>query len=515
MKPNDRKTAEGILFTDEYQLTMAQLYYRLGLHERMAQFDHFFRSYPDYGAHQAGYCINAGIAWLLDWMQGARFRDTDVAYLRDQRGQEGARIFHDDFLQWLQQVDPWESVSMWSIAEGRVVHPNVPLTVVRGPLAMAQILETPLLNQLNYQILVATKAARIRDSGRGKLLLEFGLRRAQGRGANAGARAALIGGADFTSNVGISHVLGYPPKGTHAHSMVQVFMALGEGELAAFRAYADVYPDNCLLLVDTIDTLQSGIPNAIKVFEELRRKGHQPIGIRLDSGDLAYLAVQAAKMLDDAGFPETSIVLSNQLDELVILQVIAQIQEEAPRYGVDADDLIGRLVYGVGTRLITSEGDGALDGVYKLVAVQEGDEWTPAIKISENPGKIPNPGNKRVWRIYDQRGQATADLMTLQDEDPREMASIVLRHPNVREKQRILSREDVSEIEPLLEGILDGGEMAHEPPPIEEMRERRKADLSRLDPGVKRIMNPHIYHVSLSEKLWNLKKELVEAARAR
>jgi len=297
--------------------------------------------------------------------------------------------------------------------------------------------------------------------------------------------------------------------------MVQVFMALGEGELAAFRAYADVYPDNCLLLVDTIDTLQSGIPNAIKVFEELRRKGHQPIGIRLDSGDLAYLAVQAAKMLDDAGFPETSIVLSNQLDELVILQVIAQIQEEAPRYGVDADDLIGRLVYGVGTRLITSEGDGALDGVYKLVAVQEGDEWTPAIKISENPEKIPNPGNKRVWRIYDQRGQATADLMTLQDEDPREMASIVLRHPNVREKQRILSREDVSEIEPLLEGILDGGEIAHEPPPIEEMRERRKADLSRLDPGVKRIMNPHIYHVSLSEKLWNLKKELVEAARAR
>jgi nicotinate phosphoribosyltransferase len=515
VKPNDRKTAEGILFTDEYQLTMAQLYYRLGLHERMAQFDHFFRSYPDYGAHQAGYCINAGIAWLLDWMQGARFRDTDVAYLRDQRGQEGARIFHDDFLQWLQQVDPWESVSMWSIAEGRVVHPNVPLTVVQGPLAMAQILETPLLNQLNYQILVATKAARIRDSGRGKLLLEFGLRRAQGRGANAGARAALIGGADFTSNVGISHVLGYPPKGTHAHSMVQVFMALGEGELAAFRAYADVYPDNCLLLVDTIDTLQSGIPNAIKVFEELRRRGHQPIGIRLDSGDLAYLAVQAAKMLDDAGFPETSIVLSNQLDELVILQVIAQIQEEAPRYGVDADSLIDRLVYGVGTRLITSEGDAALDGVYKLVAVQEGNEWTPAIKISENPAKIPNPGNKRVWRIYDQRGQATADLMTLQDEDPREMASIVLRHPNVREKQRILSREDVSEIEPLLEGILDGGEIAHEPPPIEEMRERRKADLSRLDPGVKRIMNPHIYHVSLSEKLWNLKKELVEAARAR
>jgi nicotinate phosphoribosyltransferase len=514
VKPSERETAEGILFTDEYQLTMAQLYFRVGLHERMAQFDHFFRSYPDYGAHQAGYCINAGLEWLINWMQEARFRDTDIAYLRAQTGQEGARIFGDDFLRWLKQSEPWKGISMWAIAEGRVVHPNVPLTVVQGPLAMAQILETPLLNHLNYQILIATKAARIRDSGRGKLLLEFGLRRAQGRGANAGARAALIGGADFTSNVGISHVLGYPPKGTHAHSMVQAFMALGEGELAAFRAYADVYPDNCLLLVDTIDTLESGIPNAIRVFEELRQKGHRPVGIRLDSGDLAYLAVQAAKMLNDAGFAEASIVLSNQLDEMVILQIIAQIQEEAPRYGIDADNVIDRLVYGVGTRLITSEGDAALDGVYKLVAVQEGHEWRPAIKVSEDPQKVPNPGNKRVWRIYDQRGQATADLMTLQDEDPQEMRSITLRHPNVRAKQRTLSRADVSEVEPLLSPVLDDGELVQEPASIEELRERREADLGRLDPGVKRIMNPHIYHVSLSARLWDLKQKLVEAAKA-
>jgi nicotinate phosphoribosyltransferase len=514
VKPSERETAEGILFTDEYQLTMAQLYFRVGLHERMAQFDHFFRSYPDYGAHQAGYCINAGLEWLINWMQEARFRDMDIAYLQAQTGQEGKRIFGDDFLRWLKQDEPWEGISMWAIAEGRVVHPNVPLTVVQGPLAMAQILETPLLNHLNYQILIATKAARIRDSGRGKLVLEFGLRRAQGRGANAGARAALIGGADFTSNVGISQVLGYPPKGTHAHSMVQVFMALGEGELAAFRAYADVYPDNCLLLVDTIDTLESGVPNAIRVFEELRRKGHRPVGIRLDSGDLAYLAVQAAKMLNDAGFAGASIVLSNQLDEMVILQIIAQIQEEAPRYGVDADDVIDRLVYGVGTRLITSEGDAALDGVYKLVAVREGREWRPAIKVSEDPEKVPNPGNKRVWRIYDQRGQATADLMTLEDEDPREMPSIVLRHPNVRAKQRTLLRADVSEIEPLLSPVLDVGKLVHEPAPIEDLRERREADLGRLDPGVKRILNPHIYHVSLSARLWGLKQELVEAAKA-
>ena len=205
-----------------------------------------------------------------------------------------------------------------------------------GPMVPAQLLETSLLNHLNYQTLIATKAARMHRSGRGRLLMDFGLRRGQDKGANAAVRAALIGGADFTSNVGMSRVLGYPPKGTHAHSMVQVFMALGMGEVDAFRAYADVYPDDCLLLVDTINTLESGVPNAIIVFEELRRKGHKPVGIRLDSGDLAYLAIQAAKMLDAAGFPDTTIVLSNNLDELVIWQVLTQIRDEAPRWGVDA-----------------------------------------------------------------------------------------------------------------------------------------------------------------------------------
>ena len=303
MQASERETMEGILFTDEYQLTMAQVYYRAGLHERQAQFEHFFRDYPDYGAHQAGYCISAGLEWLLDWMQNARFRDTDIEYLRSQRGRSGQRIFDDDFLGWLRDNGNFDRISLRAIPEGRVVHPNVPLTTVQGPLAMAQILETSLLNHINYQTLIATKAARIHESGRGRMLLEFGLRRGQGKGANAGARAALIGGADYTSNVGVSHVTGYAPKGTHAHSMVQVFMSLGMGELAAFRAYADVYPDECLLLVDTIDTLQSGVPNAITVFEELRRKGHEPMGVRLDSGDLAYLSIQVAKMLDAAGFP--------------------------------------------------------------------------------------------------------------------------------------------------------------------------------------------------------------------
>jgi nicotinate phosphoribosyltransferase len=513
MKPSDRLTAEGILFTDQYQLTMAQLYYRTGLHEKQAQFDHFFRSCPNYGTHKAGYCINAGLEWLLDWMREARFRAQDVAYLRSQTGRTGERLFGDDFLTWLETNGNFDGITMRAIPEGRVVHPNVPLTVVQGPLAMAQILETSLLNHLNYQTLIATKAARIHESGRGRLMLEFGLRRAQDKGANAGVRAALIGGADFSSNVGISHVLGYPPKGTHAHSMVQVFMALGEGELAAFRAYADVYPDDCLLLVDTINTLENGVPNAIRVFEELRRKGYEPVGIRLDSGDLAYLSIQAAKMLDEAGFADAAIVLSNQLDELVIWQILTQIQQEAPRYGVDVEHLINRLVYGVGTRLITSKGAPALDGVYKLVAVRDGDRWVPAMKVSETPAKTLNPGHKHIWRLYDERNKATADLLSLDDEAPRRMKHVVLHHPTEHTKYRILDQNEVSEIEPLLVNVIEEGQLIYDLPSIEEIRTCRRTDMERLDPGVKRLVNPHTYHVSLTKRLWDLKQELIRSAK--
>ncbi|MBI4228958.1 MAG: nicotinate phosphoribosyltransferase [Deltaproteobacteria bacterium] len=511
MKESDKKTAEGMLFSDQYQLTMAQLYFRMGIHEKRVQFDHFFRNYPDYGSHKAGYCINAGLEWLIDWMQNTHFRDEDIELLRSQTGITGKQLFDEDFLRWLRANGSFESISVLAIPEGRVVHPNVPLTVVQGALAMAQILESPLLNQLNYQTLIATKAARIHEAGRGQTLIEFGMRRGHERGVNAGIRAAFIGGADFTSTVGISHVLGYPPKGTHAHSMVQVFMALGEGEIGAFRAYADVYPDDCLLLVDTINTIESGIPNAIKVFEELKRKGHEPVGIRLDSGDLAYLSIQAAKMLNDAGFPNTKIVLSNQLDELVIWQIITQIEEEAPRYRVDADKLIQRLIYGVGTRLITSKGDAALDGVYKLVGVEERAEWIPAIKISETPSKTLNPGFKHVWRIYDMRAKATADLLSLDANEPMESSNLILHHPLDHTKYRILSRDKINEIEPLLTEVLTEGKLNHDHPSIEEIRKIREEDLDRLDSGVKRIVNPHIYHVSLSQRLWELKQSLIKS----
>ncbi len=513
MKNVDREISEGILFTDMYQLTMAQLYYRMGLHEKTVLFDHFFRSYPDYGTHKAGYCVIAGLEWLLDWMRTARFQDQDIAYLGAQQTRNGSRIFAEDFLTWLRQYGDFSALSLRAIPEGRVVHPNVPLTVVQGPLAMAQILETSLLNHLNYQTLIATKAARIREIGRGQLMLEFGMRRGQGKGANAGARAALIGGADFTSNVGVSAMLGLPPKGTHAHSMVQVFTALGMTELEAFRAYAEIYPDDCLLLVDTINTLESGVPNAIKVFEALRRKGHQPIGVRLDSGDLAYLSIQSAKILDQAGFPDVSIVLSNNLDELVIWQIVTQIVQEAPRYGMDPDRLIKRLVYGVGTRLVTSWGEPALGGVYKLVAVCDEGKWLPAIKISESLSKTPNPGHKAIWRLYDQRGNATADLVGLEGEAPDQAAKIVLRHPTSLAKYRELAAEDVSKIEPLLVDILEEGELVYEMPTLEQIRAARRADIKCLDPGVRRIMNPHIYHVSLTQRLWDLKQGLIQSAR--
>jgi len=497
MKPEDIRHASGALMTDQYQLTMAQLYFRMGIHETKAQFDHFYRSNPDYGIHKAGYCINAGLESILDWLDQVVFGTEEIQYLRSQKSAVGSQLFADDFLDWLGNQFNAKAINLYAMPEGRVVHPNVPIHVVEGPLAIGQIIETGLLNTANYQTLIATKAARIKQS----------------LGAISGTRAALIGGADFSSNVGASHIFGFPPKGTHAHSMVQVFMGLGEGELAAFRAYADVYPDDCLLLVDTIDTLQSGVPNAIKVFEELKRKGHRPVGIRLDSGDLAHLSILAAKMLDDAGFPDVSIVLSNDLDELVIWQIVTQIHEEADRYGVDPDKLIKRLVYGVGTHLITSTGNSALDGVYKLVAISQNGEWIPTLKISENIDKTLNPGNKRVWRVYDKREKATADLITLQGEDVCEYSPLELRHPTMATKHRLLSCDEIDHVEKLLVPILQNGEQVYETPTIEQMREIRDVDIEHLDPGVRRIMNPHIYHVSLSRKLWDLKQSLVKKAK--
>ena len=513
MKQQDREVAEGLLLTDQYHLTSAQLFHSLGLHEQRVQFDYFFRRYPNYGDHQAGFCVFAGFEWLHDWMNRARAGEREIELLRGQRTSSGKPMFDEPFLDWLRREGDFSGISIEAIPEGRIVHPQVPLAIVSGPLAMAQILETPLLNHLNYQTLVATKAARICEAGRDRPLLEFGLRRAPELGANAATRAALIGGADFSSNVGVSHLLGFPPKGTHAHGLVQVFIALGEGEIGAFRAFAEAYPDDCLLLVDTVDTLESGVPNAIRVFEGLRSKGHKPIGIRLDSGDLAYLAIRSAAMLDKAGFSDVSITLSSGLDELAIWQILTQIEVEAPRYGVDPDHLINRLVYGVGTRLVTAGSD-MLDGVYKATAVELDGAWQPLLKVSESPSKTVNPGAKKAWRVYDNRDTATVDVLTAGSEDIRGGARLELHHPVRKDLRRTIEGQEISRVEPLLVETLIDGIRAGEQPTIGEMREHRRRDLSHLDPGVKRLVNPHVYHVSLSRSLWNLKERLVEEAKA-
>lgn len=497
--------SRGALLTDQYQLTMAQLYFRHGFHERDARFEHFFRRYPDYGEHEAGYTINAGWGWLGRWADRARFGEAEQTALREHRV-GGHRIFADDFVDWLGSLS-WDALRFETIPEGRVAHANVPVTVVEGPLAVAQILETPLLNHLNFHILIATKASRVVGVARGGAVIEFGLRRAPDEGGIAATRASLIGGASGSSNVGISHEMGVLPSGTHAHSMVQLFMALGEGELGAFRAYADMYPDDCVLLVDTIDTLESGVPNAITVFQELKRKGHEPIGIRLDSGDLAHLAVRSSLMLDGAGLEDVRIVLSSSLDELTIFQILTQIADEAPRYGADADRVIRRLVYGVGTKMVSSDGQPYLDGVYKMVAIDGGADWRPAIKLSDTPAKTVNPGRKRVYRLYDQRGLATVDLMALADETL-EYPLRVHHHHEVG-VSRVLEKDRVSEVEELLV------EMPLEAPAddsaiIDESRKRRVADLERLDLGVKRLVNPHVYHVSITSRLAELKTRLAE-----
>lgn len=508
LKKFDQNVSEGFLFTDQYELVMAQFYFKLGLHNHPAQFEHYFRSYPDYGTHKAGYCINAGLEWFVDWMNNASFTEKDYEYLKNSNNRAGKKIFDEDFLNWLKEEGNYSKVFLRAIPEGRVVHPNLPLTVVQGPLSIVQILETALLNQLNYQVLIATKASRIKEIGKGQPLLEFGARRSQDRGAIAGARAALIGGADFSSNVGISHVLGFPPKGTHAHSMVQLFLAMGSTEEEAFQEFADMYPDECILLVDTINTLESGVPNAIKVFQKLKKQGHKPIGVRLDSGDLAYLSIKTSIMLDKAGLSEVGIVLSNELDEMNIWQIISQISEDASKQGADPDRIIKKLTFGVGTRLITSAGDSALGGVYKLISINKDGHWQQAIKISESVEKMTNPGDKQVWRIYDKNMMATADMICLADENPKEMDLLILRHPTAASKFRNILPKDISTLEPLLKNIVKDGKVVYDFPSIEKLREIRKNDLEHLDSGVKRLINPHYYHVSLSQKLWDMKQQL-------
>jgi nicotinate phosphoribosyltransferase len=511
-----RTWRRSALFTDSYQLVMAQLYMEEGIADRTAQFDYFYRSNPDYGSHQAGFCVFAGLEPLLGWMGSVSVTDADVDALASQRTPGGVRRYSEDFLAWLSAHGHFRDLEVHAVAEGRVVHPHVPMITVTGPLAAGQLLETALLNQCNFPTLIATKATRMVESARGGDVLEFGMRRGPGAAVDEAARAALIGGCRATSNVQASAALGTDPKGTHAHSLVQAYLALGHGELGAFRAFASRYPEECILLVDTVDTLRSGVPNAIEVFTELRAAGHEPAGIRLDSGDLAHLAVESARMLDDAGFAGVRIVLSGDLDEVTIWQVLTQIADEAPRAGLDADALCRRLVYGVGTRLITSHGDPALGGVYKLTAITDDTgAWVPAVKISENPAKVPIVGPKACWRLHDRRGKASVDLLTAPDEVPFDGSDrITLHHPFHPGVRREVHRHDITVVEPLHDLVFTDGRVSTPSSTLDDLRARRRGDLDDLDSGVRRLVNPHRYHVSLSEELHRRQQDAVEQLRS-
>ena len=497
--------ARGPLFMDLYELAMAQVYWREGIADQAAQFDQFFRRYPDYGTHQAGYCVTAGLGPFRAWLRQMRFGDDEVAALTALRDSAGNPMFAADFVAWLASPDRFAALELTAIPEGRLVHPHEPVVSVTGPLAAAQLVETALLNHLNYSTLIATKAARIVQSAHGGTVLEFGIRRGPGAGVSDGVRAALIAGCAGTSDVEASVALDRQPKGTHAHALVQAYLANGAGELEAFRAVARAAPDDCVLLLDTVDTLHSGVPHAITVFEELRAAGHRPAGVRLDSGDLAYLAVQTAAQLDAAGFTEVPIVLSGDLDELTIWQIRTQVDEEARRVGLDPAAVCRRLAYGAGTRLITSHGDPALGGVYKLVGLARDGAWSPAIKISEDPGKVPLPGRKKVWRLYDRRGLAVVDLVGLADEDPLDAPKLVTHHPTRVEVATTRERDQIASVEALHEPV----DLSAPDESLDVLRERCRDDLDRLDIGVRRIVNPHVYHVSVTERLHRLRTDLV------
>lgn len=478
----------GVLFTDLYQLTMAQVYFSHGIADHRACFEHYFRSYPSYGDHRAGYCISAGLESLLDRMATFRFGKPELSALASMRSGSGVALFQSSFLDWLGRRGDFGRLRIRAIPDGRVVHPNTPITVVEGPLVLGQLLETVLLNHRNFATLIATKATRIKQAARSGTVLEFGMRRSAGMGANLATHAALVGGADYSSNVGASHRIGVPPRGTHAHSLVQAFMALGGSEEEAFRAFARIYPDDCVLLVDTIDTLESGIPNAIKVFEDLRRNGHRPGGIRLDSGDPASLALAAARMLDEAGFEDAAIVLSDRLDELAI----ARITEHLARRADDPDRLISRLVYGVGTRLVTSQGSPSLDGVYKLAAIRQDRIWRPAFKLTDDLAKSALPGRKSLWRHHRRDGTAGGDLVTLVDEEPSNPALGAYEH--------------------LLEEVWGTGGRLRPPGGIGAARKRRREDVARLSPEYLDLIEPAAYPVFLSRGVRKIRDRMFEAS---
>lgn len=467
------------MLTDFYELTMANGFLKTGNVDRIAYFDMFFRRIPDGG----GLAIMAGVEQLIHYLEHLHFTDEDIAYLRSKQ------LFDEEFLAYLRHFR--FSCDVWAVPEGTPVFPHEPIVTVRGPVIQAQFIETMVLLAINHPSLIATKANRIVRASQGRAVMEFGSRRAQGYdGAIYGARAAYIGGCVGTACTIADREFGIPALGTMAHSWIQLF----DNELDAFRAYAKQYPDSCTLLVDTYNALKSGVPNAIRTFNEvLVPSGHRPRAIRIDSGDITYLSKKARRMLDEAGFSDCQITASNSLDEYIIRDMIQQ--------GACVD------TFGVGERLITAASDPVFGGVYKLSAVETDGRIVPRIKVSENVTKITNPCFKKLWRLYDREsGKAIADVITLHEE------IIDDSHPyEIFDPEHIWKRKTLDNFRavPLQVPLFKGGVRVYDAPPVDDVRTYCQQQIGTMWDEVLRFENPHRYYVDLSQPLWDEKQRLL------
>ncbi|MBQ0097435.1 MAG: nicotinate phosphoribosyltransferase [Oscillospiraceae bacterium] len=472
------------LLTDFYELTMAGGYFQNGFKDKIAYFDMFYRRNPD----NAGFAIMAGVEQMVEYLQNLKFTDEDVKYL------ESKGIFSKEFLEYIRNFE--FTCDVWAVPEGTPIFPYEPIVTVRGPVIQAQLVETMILLCINHQTLITTKANRIVRAADSRAVMEFGSRRAQGFDAAVlGARAAYIGGCVGTACTIADRDEKIPALGTMAHSWVQMF----DSEYEAFKAYAEQYPNACTLLVDTYNVLKSGVPNAIKVFDEvLKPQGIRPVGIRIDSGDITYLSKKARKMLDDAGYEDCKICASNSLDEYIIRDMLLQ--------GAKVD------TFGVGERLITSSSEPVFGGVYKLVAVEdEHGTVIPKIKVSENVEKITTPGYKELYRLYDREtNKAIADVITLADERIDDNEPYEIFDPNYTWKRKTIN--DFLAI-PLRKQYFEKGKLIREMPDLLQIRHYCEANMNTLWDEVKRFENPHNYYVDLSQKLWDIKHDMLESQR--
>ncbi len=463
------------MLTDLYQLTMMNGYIETDTADKEAVFDVFYR--PAAGLEWA---VAAGLEQAIDMINNLSFSAEDIAYLRS------LNCFGEKFFKRIENFK--FTGDIYAVREGEIVFPHEPILTVKAPIFQAQLIETALLNIINHQTLIATKSLKITQETDGAVS-EFGLRRAQGPDAGIyGARASIIGGCTSTSNVLAGKMFGLKVSGTHAHSWVMSF----DTELAAFRKYAEIYPNNCLLLVDTYDTLKSGVPNAIKVFDELKAKGLKPIGIRLDSGDLAYLSKRAREMLDKAGHTEAKIFASGDIDENILNSLHIQ--------GAKID------VWGIGTKLITAAPNPALGGVYKLASIKEGDVWVPKMKVSDTQIKITNPGLKTTYRIYNADGMAAADVIALRGEEIGSSKTLTIFHPVETWKKKTFSNYTVRE---LMIKVIEGGKQIIELPTLQEIVAFAKQSKAEFWAEYMRLINPHIYKVDLSLQLWEMRQSII------